>query len=434
LNNDANDSSVLAVGEWSTTEISQTFVSDMEYTYGSIEDPLRAVQIRIPSLDLLRNRYGLVLSGASPNIPDPQGWKCLSASKIRNILLSTDIEDEPVIRTLSILVNLISRKKFLMVEAPNARRLWDLSMHCVNTLATEDSLSYHRVGREQEPDQFIVRGREDCDPSWDIMVQQPLTLLECQRRFYNKRKRDIILHLVRTGTPFLRVINHAILVSDTFSLPRTLPPGLLPGWRPPLFIADDKQNSLGCRWPGYRPDHTDYTAYWNKLVAFLQGPRGHLTATMGGIIWRLAVQALGMQELGEKVLSGNTFHTPSLQYKSRSSDHCFYGLETLSVPELEFISGTYYVYTDKGEQVAKQSWWPQHHTWLRNGRDMGHWTQAAEEWFHKRLADIRDDPAAALKTPKVWDNHLKYEAKALWRFVDGSNEAAGQFLLKGPFQ
>jgi hypothetical protein len=431
---DAGESAPLAVGELSEKDISRKFISDMEYTYGTIEDLLCTVELHIPLLDLLRNRYGLVLDDASQFIPGPQGWNCPSDSKLRNILLSSDIEDERVTQTVSLLVHLISQQNFRMTEAPNARHLWDLSEHCGNTLAMEASPRYCCVGCEQEQDLFIVRGHDGHHPCWDIMVQQPLTLLECQRRFYNTRKSDIILHLIRTGTPFLRAIDQAKFVSDAFTRSRTLPHDLLPGWRLPLFVADDKKSSLGCRWPGYQPDHTDYVAYWNKLVTFLRGPRGHLAATMGGIVWRLAVQALGVQELNEMVLSGNTFRSSSSpQYKSRNSDHRFYGLETLSAPELEFITGTYYVYTDKGVQVSKQSWWPQHHTWLRSGRDMGHWTQSAEEWFHKRLATIRKDPATALKTPKVWDNTLKFEAKALQRFIEGSNQAAKQFLMNGPF-
>jgi hypothetical protein len=156
---------------------------------------------------------------------------------------------------------------------------------------------------------------------------------------------------------------------------------------------------------------------------------------MGGIVWRLAVQALGLEEVGRMVLSGSAYlSTTSVWYQSQYSDHHFDVLETLSTAELDFITGTYYVYTDKGVQTAKQSWWPPHHIWHKCGRDMGHWTQAAEDWFCRRLATIREDPTKVLKTPKVWTNHLKYEAKALWQFVDGSGQAAAEFLTNGTFQ
>jgi hypothetical protein len=64
---------------------------------------------------------------------------------------------------------------------------------------------------------------------------------------------------------------------------------------------------------------------------------------------------------------------------------------------------------------------------------MGQWTQAAEDWFHRQMAAIRDTPGSALKTPSTWDNHLKYANKALQAFREASDEAAIQFLRHGPF-
>jgi hypothetical protein len=135
---------------------------------------------------------------------------------------------------------------------------------------------------------------------------------------------------------------------------------------------------------------------------------------MGGIVWRIAIHALGIEHACDVLISSDMV-LPSLstRYSSVDDNSSFSELETLSTPELEFIVGTYYVYTDKGEQVSKQSWWPPYHIWKRSGCDAGQWTETAEEWFHKQLAVIRENPSIVLKSPSKWDNHLKFDVKSL---------------------
>jgi hypothetical protein len=389
----------------SDNDITQRFIDDMEGSYGRMEELLLGVELQIlPLLDVLRHRYGLIFDGTLHNIPVPADTKPLSQRKLQSILLSADLRaDERSALPMTLFIDLMSRRSFAMTEAPSLRRLWDLSRCCGNPLIMDESPPFCRVWRMdgQNRDLFVVSGLDSSPVKWDMLLEHPLTVLECRRWFHlGTPKRDIILHFIRTGTPFIRVIDVTKFNSDSFSAPRILPPDLLPGWRQPLFIADDERNSLGCRWPGYKPNHADYVSYWAKLVAFLQGPRGHLAAVMGGIIWRLAVQALGLEDVCRMVISGTAYRSPaSVCYRSGRVHHHYDELETLSSPELDFITGTYYVYTDKGLQTAKQSWWPPHHTWRQSGRDMGHWTQAAEEWFCRRLAAIAQDPAAVLRTP-----------------------------------
>jgi hypothetical protein len=120
-------------------------------------------------------------------------------------------------------------------------------------------------------------------------------------------------------------------------------------------------------------------------------------------------------------------------YDACNKNHQFEELDQLTLLELEFVCGTYCIYTNKGMQIAKQSWWPPHHIWKGNGHDMGYWSQAAEDWFHKCLVSIRDNPGMELKMPTKWDNYLKYQIKEMRPFLKNSSVAAADFLTGRPF-
>jgi hypothetical protein len=396
--------------------IAETFRIDMNYAYGGIDRPLEIVPVSLPSiLDILRNRYGLLLNGSSPPPPSQ-----IPPHKLENIL-GAPVPSGAAISHISFFVSVISLGKYDAIP----KAAWDLSPSSTNFLQaiTPSPCMVSLVGSESVI-QFVMRPRVDPEgPKWYLMVKDAVTVLECQRRFHNKPLEYIVLHLVRYGLPFTRVVTSSL---DSTTPVRHQPPQFTFFRRVQPFVANDESNSLGLRWPDYMPDHADYVAYWQKLISFLEGPRGHFAVTMGGIVWRLAIHALGFQKASDIVLSSQVQQNPNRRYAS--SHRSFDEPDGLSNPELEFISGTYHVYTAKGEQVAKKSWWPSHHVWTGSGRDTGYWSESAEKWFCLRLGEITNNPGTALKRGREWSNSLRFDGKDTRAFREKSNTAATMFL------
>ena len=58
------------------------------------------------------------------------------------------------------------------------------------------------------------------------------------------------------------------------------------------------------------------------------------------------------------------------------------------------------------------SWWPKHSAWVKSGLDIGFWTEGCEEWFQKRLQDIRAGDAK-LRSAHEWNHAIsRLEPKA----------------------
>jgi hypothetical protein len=396
--------------------ISDHFIVDMNDMYGGIDHPVQANVLPFPPiLDVLRNRHGLLLVDNAPPTSIIASTN-LPLRKLQNILGCPNI---PAAATayISEFVSLISRGDYNMI--PHWR--WDLHPNCVNFLEMGTQLQYYTVflaGGKADQRRYVISQSRATDLWWKPLLQDPVTIIECRRRFHNDR--SLVNYLVKNGIPFSWVVASDMVLSAPH---RSRNHHVQP------FVADETTNSLGFRWPHYKPVHEDYTAYWKKLVTFFEGPRGPLALMMGGIVWRLGIHALGMEKACNIVFNAKTHRPhPTPQYKSTDHHHIFDELEVLSVPELEFISGMYHIYTDKGEQIANKSWWPSHRAWTKNGRDTGHWTELAERWFHTRLQSIRTDPSTALKRSSEWEAHLKFDCKATQAFREGSNNAAIDFL------
>jgi len=409
----------------SDQQLQETFSIDMEQVYGSIGHLAPAAEIiSLPGLNILHNRYGFILDNNTP-IHIPSSFTPFTSSKLGNLLLCLDLpNDEINIKKISYIYDLISRASHsdFIRGAANLLPIWDLS-HSSPDLLHSSLTCTPITQRLENPDteniKFIVHGASDPNIDWYLLIDDTITVLECCRQFnVNSPICDIILHCIHAGIPFHQVKHIS-------------PPHL-----PYPFVAPPSplSNSLGYRWPGYKPDSADYISYWKKAVAFLQSSRGHLALMEGGITWRLAVHALGLENACDTFLIRSCIRSPQpcVYSTNNGMDDQFEELDRLTQPELEFISGTYYVYTDKGQQFAKLSWWPPHHVWNGNGRDMGYWSQKAETWFHNRLAKIKENPSIGLQNPTKWDNSLRYDVKLLQPFLKGSRAAATKFLQHGP--
>jgi hypothetical protein len=282
--------------------ILRTFGIDMESTYGGSENPLHPAMLAVFStLDTLRNRHGFVLNGTSP---PPSSFQSTSRSKLENILLGHDLpQEDDAFNTIVAVVSLMASRQY---EALG--QLWDLSSACSNKLTLGASLLYTRIHPQESShphDKFLVGGRFSELPHWLPAVDDAVVVLECCRRFHDhSTTADLVSHFVRTGVPFRRIVS---ATADIPSVPDPAP--LHPFYHriPQPFLADENKNCLGFRWPGYQPEYADYISYWTKVCDFLRGPRGHLAIAMGGVVWRLSIHALGLEQACDRVLTGRPF-------------------------------------------------------------------------------------------------------------------------------
>jgi hypothetical protein len=182
-------------------------------------------------------------------------------------------------------------------------------------------LSQHENGRC-----YLLQGKaaQVDNPPWKIMVFDAATALQCLRANWGPDDENIARNLCRRGIPFC-----------------TLTP--IPTYW--LLKAPSQQPSVGLGWRelGYKPDPVDYKAYEFKRDAFLRSPHGRAAILTGGIVWRLAIDVLGIDD----VLRGPS--EDSYQFGVR---HNATGLvpscdDILSEDELDLICGVYKVYTSK---------------------------------------------------------------------------------------
>ncbi len=145
---------------------------------------------------------------------------------------------------------------------------------------------------------------------------------------------------------------------------------------------------------------------------------------VGGLVWRLALEHLGMESVSFGPSSAVVQH--GLGYLFKVPDGQIYIDDGLTQNELEVICGLYRCYTGmivlfsfilshlmknlgQGKQEALLSWWPLPNKWFNhvsNGFYWGHWTELDEEWFQIRSSKIsqgREQP----KRPNKWRNVLK---------------------------
>ena len=218
------------------------------------------------------------------------------------------------------------------------------------------------------------------DPPWDLVVEDPLTALECYRRDFGRLVIDIAVAFLHTGTPFSTRIQ-----SD---------------WAQPTVIhphRHEKHVGLGWRQKGYAGDTADYAANEALRTEFLGQPRARSACLKGGIVWRLAKHSveLGVTSAGP---SDDVFDYGSCIVSDSG------GLDLwdddLSEDELNLICGVYRVKT-QGNQTSDSSWWPKHSVWMNSGLNVGYWSPACENWFQLRLDTIRAG-TARLRTSTEW--------------------------------
>jgi hypothetical protein len=242
------------------------------------------------------------------------------------------------------------------------------------------------------------------DPSWELVVDDPLTALECYRRDLGPSIVDVARLFLWTGKPFSTRIR-----SDTHHIPAC-----------PPRLRDTV--SLGWRRMGYKGDSNDYAGYESRRTAFLAQSRGRKAVLAGGIVWRLAINSV---ELSHVLVGPSEDVFEYGDVIQSDSDGGLLWDDSLLEDELNLICGVYKVQTHTN-QTSDSSWWPKHAVWMSSRLNVGYWSVGCETWFQMRLAAIRDG-TAHLRTSAEWRDSLKF-----WRatapFIANSKQAAAAFL------
>ncbi|KAF9521992.1 hypothetical protein CPB83DRAFT_727222, partial [Crepidotus variabilis] len=116
---------------------------------------------------------------------------------------------------------------------------------------------------------------------------------------------------------------------------------------------------------------SDYVAYRKQCQAILQHPCGRAALMDGGYYWRLAMGLVKWEDVlkGPSGLSLNMDEMVVIDDK-------VHGLlidDRLTVKEANALCGTYKVPTEKGNQVASQSWFMPVNVYKNCAIDLGRW-------------------------------------------------------------
>ena len=115
----------------------------------------------------------------------------------------------------------------------------------------------------------------DYDVKWYLLFDGLLPVLEVIRRGWGPTKVDIARQLVLRGIP--------LCCAD----PTDSSPALPALKKIPRVVSE----------VGYRPSLQDYLSYEKRRDDFLRDVRGPLALRAGGIVWRLAIEALGVEDV-----------------------------------------------------------------------------------------------------------------------------------------
>ncbi|KAG1893740.1 uncharacterized protein F5891DRAFT_985561 [Suillus fuscotomentosus] len=193
----------------------------------------------------------------------------------------------------------------------------------------------------------------------------------------NASPADSIPGLLRSGAPF-RVIS-----SIQYTAPTQLEAR-------PLYLATKRTHvGLDLSEPGY------WNTYLATVQQLLDRPFARRFLTVGGIIWRIALQ-FGPKTLIQEALSG-----PSSDVTRWKSGETLDDLwdDTVTPAELEILLG-------QGLENSVTCW-PPHDIWTSSTRWSGFWSEKDEAWFQLQLANLSSGNTEAPKTRKDWKRFYK---------------------------
>ncbi|KAG1881332.1 uncharacterized protein F5891DRAFT_1199601 [Suillus fuscotomentosus] len=250
--------------------------------------------------------------------------------------------------------------------------VWDLGPHpSLPIVHAHIRVSYADLSQRRF---YIIEPRQS--PTlvvWTLAVPDPITAVMCLRRNWGSDMREIALALLKRGMSFKTLQRMAVA----------------PTLRRPL--TELRTYTLGHRAPPFRAVYADYAVYEQLRHEFMNRPRARAAFLHGGLVWRLALHSLGFDHL-PSVLDGISTEAVPFGHLLFWNGQTYYD-DGLSDQEIDFICGTYYI--EKPQSTDVVSWWPRPNAWDASGLNLGFWSARCEDWFQKRLDNIREGVSRA---------------------------------------
>ncbi|TFK19201.1 hypothetical protein FA15DRAFT_601973, partial [Coprinopsis marcescibilis] len=226
---------------------------------------------------------------------------------------------------------------------------------------------------------------------WRLALRTAADLVTICRFHPSSTPNKIVTFLVQRGIPF-----QTLQAVDT-------PPRHVPYHPTPNQLPRKPQNHI------FTVD--DYRQYAHTRDLMLGNPRMRAALLRGGIVWRLAYNAMSISD----ALDGPT-GVPDLIIQDPKTKE-YYRDDQLTTLEEDIIVGAYVCYSGRNAPVLK-SWWPLAEV-FDNGENPGRWTHHRETWYRNRLEAIiegRERPYSV----KQWRDklHGRPETKKLRNYIE----------------
>ncbi|KAI0740369.1 hypothetical protein C8Q76DRAFT_590759, partial [Earliella scabrosa] len=139
----------------------------------------------------------------------------------------------------------------------------------------------------------------------------------------------------------------------------------------------------------------EYRAYEEWARALLIKPRVRAAILHGGVVWRIALELLGLDAIGRTTAGpSEECHVYGHEFLAPSRQDPLYD-DQLMLNELSVICGVYCIPNREnlGNHNVLALWWPSRTHWDKCLHNHGFWTANNEVWFRNRLDMIRSNEA-----------------------------------------
>ncbi|THG94306.1 hypothetical protein EW145_g8165, partial [Phellinidium pouzarii] len=268
-----------------------------------------------------------------------------------------------------------------MAVSPRQRNMnFDIQV-LTQQLYTEEPASQGSTSRARrsltETTIYVLRPRIHSMP-WLVAVLDPVAALQWLR-LGRESIWDGCCHFMACGIPF-----------QTITLE---PPAQLNMSR--MHIHD-----LGWRKSTRALNSVDYLTYEGKVVDLIKSnSRARAAVMRGGIVWRLVMHHLGLDDAVDAVMAGPTGDFVQCVYTTGTVGGTSqeWWDDQLTEDEECLICGVYKMYygdDERPESIEYASWWPRASVWDLSSMNCGFWSSFAETWFRVRLQKIKENQAS----------------------------------------
>ena len=284
---------------------------------------------------------------------------------------------------------------------------WDISRHLEPSPLYCDMcrIALHRVASAlfKTTELYILRPPpKSSDPSsWFIATTSATAVLMVYRSKWTTMY-EIGRGLLEHGVPF-----HTVVERECQDVQK---------------VFRSRTTGLGLRPENFKPEWADFATYESARDDILRSRSGRAIRLLGGIVGRMAAEIVPDYE----VLDG-PYLTNAVVVGTHGNME--FVDDAVDQHELDVVSGVYHVEGKFKESKSHMSWWPKHATFLATGYAGDQWLPRAEEWYKKRLDELRSGKLMLLPARK-WEQHHKLNAAQVSEVRKGSERMAAEFISK----